>query len=293
MHVVQVRMVDPSPPTNTATPLDTNIPLPPPDCSAPSLGSSARPLQESVAIARTPVAAQGRTPAPKASTGKRPASSNGENKSCNCRNSKCLKLYCECFASGRYCSGCNCANCMNNTMHEAARSRAIEAILERNPNAFRPKIQFQPVRSSVQQAYRGLHCALVWIAEPLPPCSVSFWGALYTVPPVRAVLRVLQGQDGASAQRVTRHSKGCSCRKSHCLKKYCECFQAGIFCGNTCRCKDCRNYDGSTALASVMDVADAARSSHAVRPAARSCSDSPMLLFAAPRQGGIVSCWTR
>jgi hypothetical protein len=27
-------------------------------------------------------------------------------KHCNCKNSRCLKLYCECFASGRYCDGC-------------------------------------------------------------------------------------------------------------------------------------------------------------------------------------------
>jgi hypothetical protein len=68
----------------------------------------------------------------------------------------------------------------------------------------------------------------------------------------------VQGKDGTTAARITRHSKGCSCRKSHCLKKYCECFQAGIFCGNTCRCKDCRNFEGSAALASAMDIADAA-----------------------------------
>jgi Tesmin/TSO1-like CXC domain, cysteine-rich domain len=68
-----------------------------------------------------------------------------EHKACNCKNSKCLKLYCECFASGRYCSTCNCLNCMNNRDHEAARSKAIETILERNPNAFRPKIQVQQV----------------------------------------------------------------------------------------------------------------------------------------------------
>ena len=51
------------------------------------------------------------------------------------------RRYCECFASGRYCEGCNCANCCNNRGHEATRQAAVEAILERNPNAFRPKIQ--------------------------------------------------------------------------------------------------------------------------------------------------------
>ena len=62
-------------------------------------------------------------------------------KHCNCKNSRCLKLYCECFASGRYCDHCNCLSCCNNSNHEAVRQAAVEAILERNPNAFRPKIQ--------------------------------------------------------------------------------------------------------------------------------------------------------
>ena len=49
--------------------------------------------------------------------------------------------YCECFASGRYCNNCNCVNCFNNRENEATRQSSVEAILERNPNAFRPKIQ--------------------------------------------------------------------------------------------------------------------------------------------------------
>ena len=49
--------------------------------------------------------------------------------------------YCECFASGRYCEACNCVNCFNNRENEGTRQSAVEAILERNPNAFRPKIQ--------------------------------------------------------------------------------------------------------------------------------------------------------
>lgn len=53
----------------------------------------------------------------------------------------CICRYCECFASGRYCDGCNCVNCCNNMENESTRQSAVEAILERNPNAFRPKIQ--------------------------------------------------------------------------------------------------------------------------------------------------------
>jgi hypothetical protein len=39
---------------------------------------------------------------------------------CNCRNSKCLKLYCECLRNGLGCVNCNCVNCEN---HEFSKIR--------------------------------------------------------------------------------------------------------------------------------------------------------------------------
>ena len=33
----------------------------------------------------------------------------------------------------------------------------------------------------------------------------------------------------------------CTCEKSNCNKKYCECFKAGIFCNSKCRCLNCKN----------------------------------------------------
>lgn len=124
-------------------------------------------------------------------------------KQCNCKHSRCLKLYCECFASGIYCDGCNCVNCHNNVENEAARREAVEATLERNPNAFRPKIASSPHGTRDNREETG---------------EVLMLG---------------------------KHNKGCHCKKSGCLKKYCECFQANILCSENCRCMDCKNFEGS------------------------------------------------
>jgi hypothetical protein len=45
-----------------------------------------------------------------------------QQKHCNCKRSNCLKLYCECFASGVYChKHCNCVNCFNNQVSSQLR----------------------------------------------------------------------------------------------------------------------------------------------------------------------------
>lgn len=39
-----------------------------------------------------------------------------------------------------------------------------------------------------------------------------------------------------------RSREGCSCKRSRCLLKYCECFSGGIFCTGGCSCKNCENH---------------------------------------------------
>uniref|UniRef100_A0A3P8VSD9 Lin-54 DREAM MuvB core complex component n=1 Tax=Cynoglossus semilaevis TaxID=244447 RepID=A0A3P8VSD9_CYNSE len=132
-------------------------------------------------------------------------STSRQRKPCNCTKSQCLKLYCDCFANGEFCNNCNCNNCFNNLEHETERLKAIKTCLDRNPEAFKPKIG--------------------------------------------------KGKEGESERR---HSKGCNCKRSGCLKNYCECYEAKIMCSSICKCIGCKNFEESPERKTLMHLADAA-----------------------------------
>eukprot|EP00826_Nyctotherus_ovalis_P020602 TRINITY_DN1648_c0_g2_i12.p1 TRINITY_DN1648_c0_g2~~TRINITY_DN1648_c0_g2_i12.p1 ORF type:complete len:304 (+),score=61.14 TRINITY_DN1648_c0_g2_i12:119-1030(+) len=77
--------------------------------------------------------------APKASSKK---------KSCSCRRSHCLKLYCECFANGGFCDGCGCIGCHNQEDNQAKILEARRVLAEKNPNGAKRHFPEKPQRTT-------------------------------------------------------------------------------------------------------------------------------------------------
>jgi len=47
--------------------------------------------------------------------------------------------------------------------------------------------------------------------------------------------------DDVFVEQPVGESRKCSCKKSKCLKLYCECFSAGVLCDPSCKCTECMN----------------------------------------------------
>ncbi|XP_061386478.1 protein lin-54 homolog, partial [Musca vetustissima] len=68
----------------------------------------------------------------------------------------------------------------------------------------------------------------------------------------RAIRSCLERNPSAFKPKITSssdlgdmrlHNKGCNCKRSGCLKNYCECYEAKIPCSSNCKCVGCRNVE--------------------------------------------------
>ena len=78
---------------------------------------------------------------------------------CKCKNSKCIKLYCHCFASNGYCqSSCKCENCVNKEEFKDVVELVRAEMLQKNPKAFKNKFKKVKKKQSGFLHSRGCNC---------------------------------------------------------------------------------------------------------------------------------------
>ncbi|KAF5936321.1 hypothetical protein HYC85_027450 [Camellia sinensis] len=147
-------------------------------------------------------------------------------KRCNCKKTKCLKLYCDCFAAGIYCAEpCACQGCFNRPEYEDTVLDTRKQIEFRNPLAFAPKI-----------------------VQGLTDSSANSIGedGNYSTAILRKAQKRVQLQEVDVCEKILRVLSGFVFRIG---------LSANVGCSSGCRCEGCKNvYGKKEEYGMTMDV---------------------------------------
>jgi hypothetical protein len=118
----------------------------------------------------------------------------------------------------------------------------------------------------------------VELLECMDECEFVSWNTAPTTPK-------------RSRPLYTRPTRGCSCRKSRCLKLYCVCYTAGEACTGECRCTGCGNYESVCAPRAVYEHCACKRNSCGTKYCV--CVQAGRVCGAKCRCDGCENCTTR
>ena len=122
--------------------------------------------------------------------------------------------YCECFAAGVYCiEPCSCQGCFNKPIHEDVVLATRKQIESRNALAFAPKV----IRTTDPAQEVGVREEVNKRKKKVSNIIFLTLSDLTTI--------ISKQVDSTQTPASARHKRGCNCKKSNCLKKYCECYQ--------------------------------------------------------------------
>ncbi|XP_021963016.1 protein lin-54 homolog isoform X2 [Folsomia candida] len=137
---------------------------------------------------------------------------------------------------------------LGSSLATAGNLDSFRSLLE--PNGMRPR---KPCNCTKSQCLK-LYCDCFANGEfcHLCNCTNCFNNLNHEEDRQKAIKLVLERNPGAFRPKIgkssmtgeaheRRHNKGCNCRRSGCLKNYCECYEAKIFCSSICKCTGCKN----------------------------------------------------
>jgi len=188
--------------------------------------------------------------------GIKPLAANRRRVGCSCQRTKCLKLYCECFSAGKTCvpsngspneETCNCRECGNTPLDVGSvqRQAAIVKSLTTKSRTFRPRTQMVHAEGFMENLNPNILRGNTAIATPFSIKKHDLTSPGASISQTSDSLKPSSTNDGGQAEAsLSLPPPRCFCKKSRCIKLYCDCFTAGLHCENgRCKCTNCQNLD--------------------------------------------------